>query len=130
MLQRISMYKKQAFLLVAGLLIAATLYLSLATGAPALHIANGDKYGHFLAYFVLMSWFGLIYPSIPSWLTSAVLLGCMSIGIEFLQELSATRAFELGDVAASVAGVFVALVILLAGLRRTDLPSRSKTGLP
>ncbi len=114
-------------MLVAGLLIAATLYLSLATGAPALHIANGDKYGHFLAYFVLMSWFGLIYPAIFSWLISAVLLGCMSIGIEFLQELSVTRSFELGDVAASVAGVFVALLILLAGVKKTGIPFRNKT---
>ncbi len=122
-MQRVSKYKKRAFLLVGGLLVATTLYLSFLSEAQLLQVANGDKYGHFLAYFVLMLWFGLSYPSI---LTSAILLSCMGIGIEFLQNLTATRAFESADVVASVLGVLFALVTLMAGLRKIAMLFRGK----
>jgi len=94
-------------------LIAAIIYLSFSSGPGLLHIANGDKYGHFLAYFVLMLWFGLIFPSFLSCLAYAAVFSGMGIAIELLQRLTENRAFELLDAVAGISGVVAALLLLL-----------------
>ncbi len=113
--QKKRVYWRQLALLVGGVLIAITIYLSFSNETGPLHMANGDKYGHFLAYFTLMTWFGLVYPSFISCMTSAIVFSGMGIGIELLQRLTVTRAFELLDAVASVSGVLVALMVLLIG---------------
>ena len=113
-------------LLVGALLVGFTVYLSFSSEPRLLHVANGDKYGHFLAYFVLMIWFGLIFPSLASYLVSAVALSGMGIAIELLQRLTVTRAFELLDAVASVSGVLIALMVLLAGSHMAGLLIRGR----
>jgi len=129
-----SVYGRCLALLVGALLIAITVYLSFSNEPRLLHVENGDKYGHFLAYFVLMIWFGLIFPSLVSHLVSAVVLSGMGIAIELLQRLTVTRAFELLDAVASVSGVLMALMVLLAGsqmvgslIRSSDLQREKRS---
>ncbi len=125
-LKRKSVHWHRLALLVGALLIAITVYLSFSSEPGLLHVANGDKYGHFLAYFVLMLWFGLIFPSLVSHLVSAVALSTMGIAIELLQRLTVTRAFELLDAVASVSGVLIALMVLLAGSHMAGLLIRGR----
>jgi len=115
-------YHHGLWLLIGGLLIAITIYLSFSNEPGLLTMTNGDKYGHFIAYFVLMAWFGLIYPSPTSWLICTVLLSGMGVGIELLQRLTATRAFELMDVVASISGVYTALIVIMIGASVFGLP--------
>ncbi len=107
--------------LLGGAIIAAIFYLSFSNEPGLLHVENGDKYGHFLAYFVLMGWFGLAYPSIPCCLTAAFLFSGMGVCIELLQQFTPTRAFEWLDIVASVCGVAVALTLLMIGPVVTEL---------
>ena len=87
------------------LLVAAVIYLSLTPAPPDVDLPQGDKFGHVLAYAVLMFWFIQIYIRMRSRVGIALALVAMGIALEFLQGYGGYRTFEVADMAADAAGV-------------------------
>ncbi len=66
-----------------------------------------DKVGHFLIYFVLMSWFVQLYQR-RSHLLLLFLFIAMGVVIEILQGQTGYRLFEFGDITANTLGALSA----------------------
>jgi VanZ family protein len=98
------------------MLIVAVVYLSLAPLPADVDVPHGDKFGHVLAYAVLMFWFVQIYRR-PR-LRVALAFGFVTLGVmlEVLQGMSGYRTFDIQDVAANIAGLALGW---LAGPPRT-----------
>ncbi len=78
---------------------------------------NGDKLGHFLMYGSLMFWFGVIYSAWRRQLALALAFCAMGIGVEFLQDLTPYRSFEVADMAANSVGVLIGWGVAFTPLR-------------
>jgi VanZ family protein len=93
------------------LLALLIVYESLTPYPVELGVEQGDKLGHVAAYLTLMSWFANLYEDSGG--RVACVLGCLALGValEFAQRLTATRSFELADIAADAAGVLIALML-------------------
>jgi VanZ family protein len=73
--------------------------------------AMNDKIEHFSAYFVLMMWFGGLYPRAKHVRVAGALL-FLGISLDVLQGVATTtRTFDLLDIAADAVGILVALVL-------------------
>lgn len=93
-------------------LVLGVIYLSLTPHPPRTPgLWQGDKLGHFSAYFTLMFWFGQLYlrPLHGRWLLGFILLG---IGLEFVQGQTSYRSFEYADMAANSLGALIAWAIV------------------
>lgn len=101
---------------VAGgwLLAAAIVWLSLTDSPPEPGIAHADKIGHFLAYGALMFWFALLYRRPPARAAYAALWIGVGIVLEFAQDATGTRSFELADMAANALGVLAGAAAALS----------------
>ena len=86
-------------------------YESLTPYPVELQVEQGDKLGHVAAYVALMSWFASLYEDAGERI--ACVLGCLALGValEFAQRLTATRSFELADMAAGAVGVLIGLML-------------------
>ncbi len=91
--------------------VATVIYLSLTPRPPEIDVIAGDKIGHVLAYAFLMLWFAQLYR--PRLIKFAIALGLVGLGIaiEFAQEQTGYRAFELADMGADVVGVAIGLFL-------------------
>jgi VanZ family protein len=87
------------------MLIAAVIYLSLAPAPPDLDLPQGDKFGHVLAYAVLMFWFMQIYDRQRIRVGLAAGFVALGIVLEVLQGFTGYRTFEVHDIAANMIGV-------------------------
>jgi VanZ family protein len=93
-------------LLAAGWLYAAAIVLlSLTPSPPDPGFAYGDKVGHFLAYALLMLWFGWLHRGRRARAAYALLWIGMGVALEVLQGQTGYRSFELADMAANALGV-------------------------
>lgn len=103
-------------MLVAGgwLYAAAIVWLSLTPSPPHVDIANGDKLGHFLAYGVLMFWFGFLYRSARARIGYALFWIAIGVALEFAQRATGYRSFELADMAADAFGVLAGALAALS----------------
>ena len=100
------------WLLVAGVIVG-----SLIPGRALQAIHTSDKVLHAGAYFVLMIWFAGIYRSGVYPLIAAALV-VLGASLDLLQGLTATRSFDLRDIAMNGVGVLAGLllaVFLLGG---------------
>ena len=102
---------RSLWLLFGWLLVLFIVYESLTPYPVDLQVEQGDKLGHVAAYLALMSWFANLYEG--SGERVACVLGCLALGValEFAQRLTATRSFELADMAAGAAGVLIGLML-------------------
>jgi VanZ family protein len=76
-------------------------------------IKLGDKLEHTGSYFVLMFWFGGMWPrSRQVWV--AVGLCLLGVVLDLLQGLTATRTLDPADMAANALGVLLALALTLS----------------
>jgi VanZ family protein len=91
----------------AWLLVATVVYLSLAADMPAVPGEDSDKYGHLIAYGVMMYWFTQIYGRLRARIVIAAGLIALGIVLEFLQGYSGYRSFEYADMIANAVGVFL-----------------------
>jgi hypothetical protein len=93
-----------------GLLIAAVVIGSLVPAGPIPPLPIRDKLLHAGSYGLLMLWFAGLYPRSRHWLI-ALLLFALGLGLDWLQAATATRRFELADVAANAGGILLASVL-------------------
>jgi VanZ family protein len=95
------------WLLVAGVVVGSLLPGPLI--APITRPFN-DKFMHASAYFVLMLWFGGMYPRARQ-LPLAVALLLLGVALDLLQALTATRSLDVADMAADLFGILIALAL-------------------
>lgn len=102
---------------IAGIILIAVIWLlSLAPSLPHTGIQHGDKFGHALAYIVLMWWWGQLSQSLRTRALVAVALTLMGIAIEYAQGATGWRTFDARDMFANTAGVIIGLALLYMGL--------------
>ena len=66
-----------------------------------------DKWGHLVAYAVLMGWFGQLYTRKYQLIVLAIGFCVMGITMEYLQRMGGHRMFEYGDMLADALGVLL-----------------------
>lgn len=98
--------------------IAGVVVLSLAPSVPMPDVPDGDKLGHFLAYFALAAAAVQLYARWPSLLGAGVGLALLGIGLEYAQgALTDTRMQDGADAFANTLGVIVGLSTRLTPFR-------------
>ena len=88
-------------------LIAAIVYLSLATLAIETDVPQGDKVGHFLGYGALMAWWSQLYVAASTRLRLGLAFIALGAMMELAQGLTPNRYPELLDLAANTTGVLL-----------------------
>ena len=99
-------------------LIATVLTLSLMPIEADLG-ENRDKLWHFLAYGTLMFWFGMLIPARRRQLVIALAFCAMGAGVEFLQDMTPYRSYELADMMANSVGVLIGWSVVLTPLKHS-----------
>ncbi|MFL6587433.1 MAG: VanZ family protein [Luteimonas sp.] len=98
--------------------IAVVVVLSLAPSVPMPDVPDGDKLGHFLAYFALAAAAVQLYARWPALLGAGVGLVLLGIGLEYAQgALTQTRMQDAADAFANTLGVIVGLSTRLTPFR-------------
>ena len=100
------------WLFVAYSLVAYVIYSSLTSSPVHVDVNYFDKYAHTFGYFVLMGWFMQLYHSRKGVFLCAVSLILMGVSLEFLQELTGYRFFDIYDMMANTAGVLLAWMLV------------------
>lgn len=100
-----SLRLRPLWLILGWTLVLLIVYESLTPAPLEIDVPQGDKLGHVAAYLALMSWFANIYEDAGE--RYACAFGCiaLAVGMEFAQRLTATRSYEVADMAAGAAGV-------------------------
>ena len=113
-------HKRTVMVMIGWSLVLAVVLLSLVPVYGVMPpVPSGDKYGHVLAYAVLMFWFGQLYVKSQQRVYYAV--GFILLGgvLEWLQGMTAYRQTELLDFYMNVIGVCVGwIAVYLIDLRR------------
>jgi len=102
---------RKQLLLIGWLMVGLVIVLSLipiAAAIPKVH--NGDKIGHFVAYFSLMLWFALLYPK--PWVRNLYAIAFIVMGglMEVLQSFTAYRSMDIEDFHVNTLGVIVGFI--------------------
>lgn len=113
-----SLYFKKTWLMLGFGLVLVTLVLMLIPNAPSVKVLSFfDKIEHVSAFLVLMMWFAqLFHRSYHVWIAIALIL--FGVTAEFLQEAGGHRTFEVGDIAADMAGVLIGWLLGATSLAR------------
>jgi VanZ family protein len=90
---------------VGAVLVGVVVYLSLTPNPIEVPVAQGDKLGHGFAYATLMYWFAQIHRAANLRVMYAIAFVAMGIGLEFLQDLTDSRTFDVADMVADALGV-------------------------
>lgn len=115
-------------------LIAAIWVLSLIPAPPQVGLDHEDKMEHFLAYGTLMLWWAQISGRTRDRFIMAIAFVVMGVVIEFVQDFTAWRTYEVNDMIANSIGVAIGWVIACtpAGsllTRLKNLRTSSGTGI-
>lgn len=96
-------------LMLAGgwLYAAAIVFVSLMPRPPQVGFEHGDKIGHLAAYSLLAFWFCWLYRAPDARLAYMAGWIAMGIALEFAQQATGYRSFELADIAANSLGVLL-----------------------
>jgi len=98
--------------------IAVVVVLSLAPSVPMPDVPDGDKLGHFLAYFALAAAAVQLYARWPALLGAGVGLVLLGIGLEYAQgALTDSRMQDPADALANTLGVIAGLATRLTPFR-------------
>jgi len=98
--------------------IAIVVVLSLAPSVPMPDVPDGDKLGHFLAYFALAASAVQLYARWPALLGAGIGLVLLGIGLEYAQgALTDTRMQDPADALANTLGVIAGLATRLTPMR-------------
>jgi len=104
-------FSRNQLVLMGWLMISAVVILSLVSiDAVIPDVKNGDKIGHFIAYFSLMTWFSWLYPK--PWVRNLYAIGFIILGgiMEVLQSLTAHRTGDIEDFHVNTIGVIAGFV--------------------
>jgi hypothetical protein len=109
---------RRACVAVGWLLVTAIVWLSLTPSPPKVDFAESDKAGHLLAYGGVMFWFSWLYPRRSTRFLYGVGFIAMGVSLEFIQGALGYRTYDLFDMYANSAGVFLgwAAALLLPNL--------------
>ena len=102
---------RKYLILIGWLLITAVIVLSLININAAMpDISNSDKYGHFIAYFSLMTWFAWLYNK--PWVRNLYAIGFIVLGglMELIQSMTPHRMGDIDDFHVNTIGVIVGFV--------------------
>jgi len=99
---------RRFWLFIAYSLVAYVIFSSLTSSPVHIDVNFFDKYAHTVGYFILMGWFMQLYHSTRGVSLCAALLILMGVSLEFLQELTGYRFFDIYDMMANAAGVLLA----------------------
>jgi VanZ family protein len=101
-------YRFRKFWVALGwLLVLAIVYLSVAPNPPQIDVEQGDKFGHVIAYGVLMLWFAQLYPRTGVRMAYAAGFMLLGVALEFVQRMTGYRSFEYADMIADAGGVLL-----------------------
>jgi len=96
------------WVILGWILLATIVYLSLTPNPPEIiEFAFADKVKHFIAYSVLMGWFGQLYSARKAQILWALVFSLLGVVLEFAQGWSGYRFFDVGDMAANTIGVLL-----------------------
>ncbi len=99
--------------------VCALIFLSLTPSPPELpKWPLADKMAHFMAYALIMLWFGFIYKPGKEYLLLGLSLVLLGVTLEILQRASGGRSMEVLDASSNALGVFAGSL-----LARTRLSS-------
>ena len=102
------------WLLLGICLVITVIYLSLTAKPPVvMNFEFSDKVGHFLAYAVLMGWFGQIFTGRLPLILFALGFVLMGVSLEFVQGMGRHRHFEYADMVANMIGVILGLLLTI-----------------
>jgi VanZ family protein len=105
---------RRLWLAASALLVAATVFASLAPDLVLSGPEGSDKIGHFATYCGLVVWFTGFYPRTHYWKVVAGVLA-LSLGLEIAQGvMQLGRSAELLDMVANAAGMGVGLLLAFA----------------
>lgn len=107
-----SLKYRKLWLLIGWGLILIIWYLSLTPSPPEIGVKLWDKLNHFIAYAVLMGWFGQLYQEKRWQIFWLIFFTIMGIGIEIIQGMGEHRFFEYNDMLANFIGTVAALLVL------------------
>ncbi len=96
-------------------LVGLVLYMTLMPSAPGPALLN-DKIAHGIAFMALMTWFSGIFTMRVSPFVAIVLL-CLGVLIELVQQQLTYRSAELMDGLADLGGIFAGWALAAAGLQ-------------
>ncbi len=96
--------------LLGWLLVVGVATGSLLPGPVVQVISYNDKVMHASSYFVLMVWFGGLYPRSKHLRIAVALLG-LGVALDLLQGLTATRSLDIFDIAANSVGLVLGLAL-------------------
>ena len=97
---------RRLWLSLGWILVLSVIYLSVTPAPIEIPVAEGDKFGHLLAYATLMVWFANLYGNWNSRMVFAICFVAMGIALEFIQGWTGYRTFDIMDMAANASGVF------------------------
>lgn len=105
-----TLHYRRLWMFIGWGLILLIIYLSLTPRPPqpAVGLPFGDKIGHGLAYFSLMSWFAQLYQNPRHRLYLAIGFMVLGGGLEILQGLGGVRSADIWDFLANTSGVLIA----------------------
>jgi hypothetical protein len=101
-------------------LLGGLMLLGVAVGSliPAPDVGVGDKLSHFIVYFALGGWFGLLASNRAALFWSFAGLFAFGVLLELLQGMTAYRYAEMADVLANVGGCLLGLLLYFTPLKR------------
>lgn len=102
---------RRLWLSLGWILVLSVIYFSLTPVPIEIPVAEGDKFGHLLAYGTLMVWFSNLYGNLNSRLFFSIGFVAMGIVLEFIQGWTGYRSFDIIDMAANASGVFAGWVL-------------------
>jgi len=91
--------------------VLLVVYLSLASDPPDIDIPGGFDFGHLIAYGWLTIWFAQIHLLTRRRFAFAAGFCALGVALELAQTMTATRMFELTDIALDFAGVLIGLIL-------------------
>ena len=96
---------RRLWLAIGWIMIATVFYLSLIPELPGPDSPFGDKFNHIFTFTTLMLWFSQLYRSRSQRLIVALGLMAFGIAIEFAQEQTGYRQYEVADMGADAIGI-------------------------
>lgn len=110
---------KRVWLIVGWLLIILIVYLSLAPNPPTLVMfENADKVEHAFAYATVAFWLCAIYLTVRSRVVVIVALIGLGVALEYVQDWTGYRSFDVMDMLADTVGVLLGWLVARTRLGR------------